>query len=163
MSDIDELQRRITNAMDRVAQGLDNINTGPAGPDPEMQQALEDERTANAQLTERVRTLKATSENEMAALRAQLEEGAGRMAQLDTELQKLRHANRELADACAALRDANQAGVADPDLINASMTAELDGLRAARASDAAETAAILGALQPLLDEATNAPRRSEEV
>lgn len=162
MSNIDDLQRRITAAMDRVAQGLDSISGAPSGPDPETLQALEDERTANAQLTERVRTLRTNAENELAAMRADLEEGAGRMGQLDTELQRLRQANQELVAACDALRAANAEGLADPALINAALVAELEGLRAARASDAAETAAILGALEPLLENAGQTPNSLQE-
>ena len=153
MSNIEELQQRITTAMDRVAQGLDRIGSAPAGQDAETLQALEDERTANAQLQERVRALRTNSDAELGAMRAELEESATRMAQLDTELQRLRQANKELTDACAALRDANQEGIGDPHLINRAMLAELDGLRAARASDVAESAAILGALAPLLETA----------
>ncbi len=162
MSNIEELQRRITTAMDRVAQGLDKIGSGPSGPDPETLQALEDERTANAQLTERVRALKTKSDAEMAEMRAQLEEGEARMAQLDVELQRLRRANAELTEACAALSDANSEGVGDANLINKAMLAELEGLRAARASDVAETSAILAALTPLLDGAASHSAHSEE-
>ncbi|KIN66349.1 hypothetical protein Z946_361 [Sulfitobacter noctilucicola] len=153
MSNIDELQRRITAAMDRVAQGLDKIGSTPSGPDPETEQALEDERTANAQLTERVRALKTKSDAEMAGLRAQIDEAEARISQLDVELQRVRRANAQLNEACNALREANSEGVGDPHLINKSMMAELEGLRAARASDVAETSAILAALTPLLDTA----------
>ena len=162
MSNIDELQRRITTAMDRVAQGLDRIGGAPSGPDPEMEQALEDERTANAQLQERVRALKAKSEADLSAMRAELEENATRIAQLDTEMQRLRHANRQLTEACAALRDANNEGVGDPHLINKAMLAELDGLRAARASDVAESSAIIAALAPLVHAAGEGPAKAEE-
>ena len=169
MSNIEELQQRISAAMDRVAQGLDKIDSATSGPDPEMAQALEDERTANAQLTERVRTLKAKSEedktqadNALAEMRAKLEEGEARMAQLDVDLQKLRRVNDQLTDACEALRKANEEGVGEPHLINKAMLAELDGLRAARAADVAETSAILSALQPLLDTASDGPAPSEE-
>ncbi len=153
MSNIDELQRRITTAMDRVAQGLDKIGGGPAGPDPEMEQALEDERTANAQLTERVRALKTKSDAENASLRAQIDEAQARISQLDVELQRVRRSNTQLSEACEALREANEEGVGEPHLINKAMLAELEGLRAARASDVAETSAILAALTPLLDTA----------
>ena len=153
MSNIEELQRRIATAMDRVAQGLDKIGTAPAGPDPEMAQALDDERTANAQLRERVRALRTRADEQIATMRAELEENATRVAQLDAELQRLRKANQQLTEACAALRDANSEGVGDPHLINRAMLAELDGLRAARASDVAESSAILSALTPLVKEA----------
>jgi DNA repair exonuclease SbcCD ATPase subunit len=153
MSNIDELQRRITAAIDRVSTGLEKVSAGQAGPDPEMAQALEDERTANAQLTERVRALKTKSDAEMAGLRTQVEESEARMAQLDVELQRVRRANAALSDACNALREANEEGVGDSHLINQTMLAELEALRAARAADVAESNAILAALTPLVDAA----------
>ena len=68
MSNIDELQSRITAAMDRVAQGLESMSVQTSAPDPGIAQALDEERTANAQLTERVRALKTKSDAEMAGL-----------------------------------------------------------------------------------------------
>ncbi|MEP3676982.1 hypothetical protein [Sulfitobacter sp.] len=153
MSDIEELQRRITAAMDQVAFGLDKLGTGATGPDPETLQQLEDERTANAQLQERVRSLRTKSDAEIATLRAGLDEGDARMAQLDVELQRVRRANAQLSDACAALREANAEGVGDPHLINKAMLAELEALRAARAADLAEASTILSSLQPLVEAA----------
>lgn len=157
MSNIEELQGRITAAIDRIAQGVDKMGSGTASQDPEMQQALEDERTANAQLTERVRTLKTRSDGEMAEMRAQVEEADARMGQLDVVFQRVRRANQQLLEACEALRDANAEGVGDPDLINNAMLAELEGLRAARASDVAEASAILAALGPLVENAKEQP------
>ena len=154
MSNIDELQRRITAAMDRVALGVEKLGTATGYADPEMAQALEDERTANAQLTERVRALKIKFASEMATVRTQVEESDARMAQLDVELQRVRRANTQLTEACAALRDANEEGVGDPHLINKAMLAELEALRAARAADVAEATAILSALTPLMDGAS---------
>ncbi|APE43181.1 hypothetical protein BOO69_06950 [Sulfitobacter alexandrii] len=162
MSDIDELQRRITAAMDRVAAGLESLDKPVAGPDPELVQALEDERTANAQLTERVRNLKSRAETETAGLRTQVEETQARMAQLDIELQRVRRANAQLTDACAALQAANAEGVGDAHLINKAMLAELEGLRAARAADVAESSAILAALGPLLDGADDTAGTDQE-
>ena len=154
MSDIVELQRRITAAMDQVAFGLEKL--GPviaAAPDADTLRLLKEERTANAQLQERVRGLRTKSESEIAALRAQVEEGDARMAQLDIELQRVRRANAQLSDACAALRGANAEGVGDAHLINKAMLAELEALRAARAADAAEASVILASLQPLVEAA----------
>jgi predicted RNase H-like nuclease (RuvC/YqgF family) len=162
MSNIDELQRRITAAMDRVAVGLEKVTSAPAAPSEDLAQALEEERTANAQLTERVRVLKTKSDAEMASLRTQVEESDARMAQLDVELQRVRRANAALADACSALRDANAEGVGDAHLINKTMLAELEALRATRAADVAETSAILAALSPLVDAAgTQTPPNKE--
>lgn len=154
MSDIEELQRRITAAMDQVAFGLEKLGPATAaGPDPETLAQLEEERTANAQLQERVRALRTKSDSEIASLRAQVDEGQSRLASLDVELQRVRRANTQLSDACAALRDANSEGVGEPHLINKAMLAELEALRAARAADVAEASVILASLQPLVDAA----------
>lgn len=151
MSDIEELQRRITAAMDRVAVGLDHLGTSSNGPDPDTLTELEEERTANAQLTERLQTIKTQFDSEAAEQRTRLEEAEARIAQLDIELQRVRRANAQLTDACAALQEANAEGVGDPHLINKAMQAELEGLRAARAADVAESSAILSALLPLIE------------
>ena len=154
MSDIEELQRRITAALDQVAFGLAKMGPAtPAGPDEDTLRLLDEERTANAQLQERVRGLRSKSEAEVAALRIQVDEGQARMAQLDVELQRVRRANTQLLSACEALREANAEGVGDPHLINKSMLAELEALRAARAADVAEASVILASLQPLVDAA----------
>lgn len=158
MSDIEELQGRITAAMDRLAKGVEKLSSGPSGPDPETAQALEDERTANAQLQERVRALKTKSDAESASLRAQLEEAQARIAQLDTELQRVRRANGQLTEACNALILANEEGIGEPHLVNRAMLAELEGLRAARAADVAEAGAILAALGPLVEKAKEEAR-----
>lgn len=158
MSDIEELQRRIMAAMDQVAFGLEKLGpTTAAGPNAEMVRQLEEERTANAQLQERVRSLRTKSDTDIAALRERVEEGEARMAQLDIELQRVRRANAQLSDACAALRDANAEGVGDAHLINKAMLAELEALRAARAADVAEASVILASLQPLVDAAATSP------
>jgi len=155
MSDIEELQRRITAAMDQVAFGLDKLGAASSGPDEETLRQLEEERTANAQLQERVHSLRSKSDAELATLRTKVEESAARMAQLDIELQRVRRANAQLTDACAALRDANAEGVGEAHLINKAMLAELEGLRAARAADVAEASTILASLQPLVEGASS--------
>lgn len=154
MSDIEELQRRITAAMDQIAFGLEKLGpAASAGPDEDTLRQLEEEKTANAQLQERVRALRTKSDSEIATLRAQVDEGQSRMATLDVELQRVRRANAQLTDACAALRAANSEGVGEPHLINKAMLAELEALRAARAADVAEASVILASLQPLVEAA----------
>ena len=155
MSELDEYQRRITAAMDRVAKGLDRMNAAPAEPDEDIVQALEEERLANAQLNERIRTLKDGYEGELSALRDQVEAGAAQMGQLDLDLQRLRQANEQLSEACEKLREANAEGLADPKLIDTALVAELESLRATRAVEMAEVDAVLSALAPLV-EATEA-------
>ena len=159
MSNIEEMQGRIMAAMERASRGLEKLGAEQdAGPD--LTQDLEDERLANAQLTDRVKTLKQRLETETAAIQTKLDAAEAKLAQndqaeakmrdLDVELQRVRRANAQLSDACAALREANAEGVGDPHLINKAMMAELDALRAARKAETAEADAILQALSPLV-------------
>ena len=157
MSDIDELERRITAAMDRIGQGIEalsSVSTEQASADPEelqrLQGSLEDERLANAQLEERVRAIKLKQETKVAALEKEVEEQRAGMARLDADLQRLRKANDQLRESNQALRRANESGVGEPHLINKAMLTELEGLRAARAADASEAQAILNGLAPIL-------------
>lgn len=148
MSQIDELQARITAALDRIAQGLETRPAAAADPEEasKLREQLEEERLANAQLQERIR-----------ALHAKLEAAEGAQAEtlrkLDADLQALRKANGQLRNNNQALREAHAAGVADPHLINKAMMAELEGLRAARGADRGEVEALLGSLGQILAEA----------
>ncbi|MEP1356369.1 MAG: hypothetical protein ABJX32_13370 [Tateyamaria sp.] len=152
MSEIDALQQRLAAAMDRIAAGASALGAAQGGNTAELQAALDDEKTANAQLTERVRKMSDRQEEALAEARAAAEATQTRVAAMDLELQRLRKANDQLRESNAALRTANQEGVGEPHLINKAMMAELEGLRAARAADVAEASSILGALGPLLDQ-----------
>ncbi len=150
MSQINELEARITAALDRIAQGLEarekNSSEGAGDDSAALKQQLEEEKLANAQLEERVKTLR----DKLTAAEAATQEGRTEQAQamrkLDSDLQSLRKANQQLRDNNQALREANQAGVAEPHLINKSMLAELEGLRATRAADRDEVEAVLAEL-----------------
>ncbi|MEM7076442.1 MAG: hypothetical protein AAGA28_09905 [Pseudomonadota bacterium] len=155
LNDIAELQSRINGALDRLGQAMEAQTESAADTAglATLQQALDDEKVANEQLEERLKSARATRsalEEEVANLRDQ---NAQAMARLDTELQSLRRANRQLRDNNAALRGANSAGVGEPHLINKSMMAELEALRAERSADRAEADAILSALGAALDNA----------
>ncbi|GAW36742.1 hypothetical protein RA2_03817 [Roseovarius sp. A-2] len=147
MSQIDELQARITAALDRITKGLEGREAaGDATDVDKLRQDVEDEKLANAQLEERVRAL----HERLAARDAELEAARGAQAdnlrRLDADLQSLRKANQQLRDNNQALREAHQAGIAEPHLINKSMLAELEGLRAVRAADRDEVEAVLAEL-----------------
>lgn len=150
MSDIEELQQRISAAMERVAGGLENLGKADTSEADALKQALEEERTVSAQLEERLRALKDRQAQELATAQAQAAESGEKVAALDLELQRLRGANDKLREANAALREANAAGLGDATLINGGLQAEVDALKAARAADMAEANAILTALTPLL-------------
>ncbi|MGR3805538.1 hypothetical protein [Marinibacterium profundimaris] len=174
MSDIDELQGRIVAAMQRIRSGLGELGPIVEVPDPAIAQALEtaleEERLANAQLEERMRSLIDRHAGEVDALKREVEAQSLAMARLDMDMQRLRQANDQLRDSNAKLRAANEEGVGAPELINKAMLAELEALRATRATETAEAGAILARLQPLLaaaadpagDEPSEEPLSGEE-
>lgn len=166
MSNIPELETRITAALDRIRQGVDGM--GPATPAPasdaaplgdaaSLQAQLDEEKTANAQLEERVRLLKERQDGKLAELESNVDAGRSRAARMDRELQRLRQVNAELRANNSQLREALSQGVSEPHLVNKAMLAELEALRATQAADAAEMDAILAELTPILEkEADNA-------
>ncbi|QBF32223.1 hypothetical protein [Thalassococcus sp. S3] len=165
MAQIEELQRRLTAAMARIGQGVDAL---AAKPEPEdtgeverLSEALEEEKLANAQLKERIKTLKTKHEAELTALQSRTEGTSEAIDRLDAEVQRLRFANEQLMSTSAGLREVSAEGVAEPNLINKAMLAEIESLRAARAADIAESGAILAQLTPLI-EAAQAEADAEE-
>lgn len=172
MSQIEELQSRITLAMARIDAGVSQIagRANDSAPEPDLSAALEEERRTSAHLEDRLRALRAEHDDEIAALKADLDRSAEidalkaelatfdqAMGQLDMDLQRLREANEQLRNSNAALRTANENGVGKPRLINKAMLAELEALRAARATEVAEVGVVLAKLKPLLAEANGLP------
>jgi chromosome segregation ATPase len=161
MSQINELQARITAALDRIAQGLEGrpVAVAEVAADPEeltkLREQLEEERLANAQLQERIKALHTKLDAEEGAQ-------AESLRKLDADLQSLRKANQQLRDNNQALREAQAGGVAEPHLINKAMMAELEGLRAARGADRGEVEALLGALGQVIAEAASAQEQTEK-
>ncbi len=121
-----------------------------------LQAQLAEERAASAQLQERLRAVK----DKDLILQSQLQEKVEKLTrQLDVqglELQRMRKTAIGLREQLRILREAQAAGVADPHLINKSMLAELDALRATRLSEMAELDEIAAALDEHLTEAENA-------
>ncbi|MBM1219269.1 hypothetical protein JQU17_03590 [Ponticoccus sp. SC2-23] len=153
MSEISEFESRITSALARIRRqvealeepGDDDVDTVPA-----LRQKLDEERTVNAQLEERVRALKDRQETKIAELEAAVASGRTRMSELDHELQRLQQVNAELRAVAGEMSTALSEGVAEPELVNRAMMAELEALRAAHAADRAEMQAILAELEPIL-------------
>ncbi len=165
MNDIDELQGRIAAAMDRIGAGIETLGAQGGAGDAT---ALEEEKLVNAQLEQRLETLKAKHADELETQKSALDNRAEierlsaeadtqshAMARLDMDVQRLRQANDLLRESNAALREANEKGVGEPHLINKAMLAELEGLRASRATATAEVSAVLAKLTPLLAAAGN--------
>ncbi len=159
MNEIAELERRITAALDRIAQGIDARLAGSAeGNDTqaddraeveELHQQLEAERATNAQLTERVRAIKEKQETIVAGLEKSVRRLTEELEATQAELHRQKRAAQDLIEANHALE---QTGGGDAWAINRAMLAELEALRAARSAERAELAGILAELKPLIGE-----------
>ena len=166
MNDIAGLEQRINLALERIGAGLDALDAGAMAPVAgagggdsaaderlaEMQEALEAERTTNAQLTERVRAIREKQETMVGGLEKKVAYLTEQVDTLTQDLQLMKKVNDELADANHALSTAAAEGIADPELLNAAILTELQALRAARAADVAEMDDILSELKPLIGE-----------
>ncbi len=155
MSEINALEGRITAALERISAGMSQVSSAPVSGDAAaLQTQLDEERTANAQLVERVKVLKDRQDTKIAELEARVSAQSAQMATLDGELQRLRASQADLRDMNAQLRSVAAEGAADPELINRALIAEIDALNAQRSADAAEVDAILAELKPLIEEAS---------
>jgi len=165
MSELPQLEMRITTALDRIRAGMDGLSAPApvvetaAAPDTsglsdqvaELTAKLDEEKTANAQLEERVKLLKERQDGKLAELESNVDAGRARSSRMDRELQRLRQVNAELRDINSQLREALSEGVSEPHLVNKAMLAELEALRATRSADAAEMDAILQELTPIIE------------
>ncbi|WP_299353160.1 hypothetical protein [uncultured Shimia sp.] len=116
MSEISDLESRISAAMDRISRGLEGL-TAPAGEDDaadaaakselsDAQAALENEKLANTQLEERIKTLNTKledSEAELATARQAVEAAAEAREAAE---ESLREAKAEVEAKEAAAADA---------------------------------------------------------
>jgi chromosome segregation ATPase len=152
-----EYDSRIAVALERIRSGLNGLGLATLDSDgasiAALRAELEDERTASAQLQERVHVLKERQDTRLHQLEQALAHEQAARAALDADLQALRESNAELRDMVAALRQALAAGVSAPDLVNRAVLAELESLRATRAADRAELAAVIAELEPLIGRA----------
>ena len=154
MSEIDEFQTRIIGALERAGRALDQLGVPADGEDSAALAAeLEAERVANAQLEARVRAIKEKQETTVARLEDEVRQLREALERRDGTVQRMKAVNDELRASNQALREANAAGLAESDLVNASLSTELDSLRAQRATDRAEIDEILSTLDPILKEA----------
>jgi hypothetical protein len=161
MQEIAELEQRLAAALSRIGKDLERLSLAPAqdprsGSDAEAlaraRADLEDEKTANAQLVERLRVVK---EKDL-LVRSELESKIERLTrQLDTqglELQRMRKTAVQLREQLREVREAQSQDI-DPHMINKAMMAELEALRATRLTEMAEMDELIAELSPLIEEA----------
>ncbi|MEI4487299.1 hypothetical protein V8J36_13980 [Frigidibacter sp. MR17.14] len=121
-----------------------------------LESELAAERESNAQLVERVRAIKDKQEQTVGALEKRVAKLSESLDAGSTDAAKLRRVNGQLRESNIALREAIARGLPDAGLINRGLEVELEALRAARASEAAEMDEILAELRPMLKEAARA-------
>ena len=153
MSDIAELESRVSRALDRISAAVARM---PAGGGEDLAAALAAEREANAQLEARVAAIKERQETKVAGLEAEVRSLRAALLDRDGQLQRMRAVNEGLRQSNAALREANAAGLADAALVNAAMEAEVAALREGDAARRAEIDEILSWLEPLIEERAHA-------
>jgi len=113
-----------------------------------LREALDSERMANAQLTERVRAIREKQETTLSALEKRLAQATRAFEAAQIEAQRLKRANVDLVETNRLLVEAG--GDVAPHLINRAMQSELEALRAARAYEVSELNDILGGLEPIV-------------
>lgn len=165
MSDLAAYERRVSNALDRIARSIETRSAEGRAPRPvepaagstadegvvaSLREALDKERSANAQLSERVHQVKQRQETTIAQLERRLARLTEQLDLQSLEMLRLKKANARLIEANAALRDAQQAAFPDATLVNKSISAELEALQAERRAEMAEMEEILAELKPLL-------------
>ncbi|PIE07382.1 MAG: hypothetical protein CSA74_08360 [Rhodobacterales bacterium] len=169
MTEITELQTRIDAALDRIAGGLEGLSAGPAAAaqDPEaiarLEQALDEERTANAQLEERLNTIRKQQDGTLEVLAGEVDRLRALLASEEEAVARLTQVNADLRTNNAALREAVANGLAEPHLVDASMMAELEALRAVQRADRIELDAVLGELGAMVADAARAGEAKQEM
>jgi predicted RNase H-like nuclease (RuvC/YqgF family) len=159
MSDIEDLDRRLKAALERIDRAIESAaqtqpNVEPAN-EAVIDQAALDSAIAQARDAEaKVAVLQSAidaAQAEQVPQFAQPDMSAD-VARLSADVQALQAANQQLRDNNTALRAANEQGLADAELINQSAEVELIALRAARAADRSELDMILTNLRPIIEE-----------
>jgi hypothetical protein len=164
MSDITDYERRISAALARLERGMEALAgraapIGSASADADsvsaaevtaLRAALEGERLANAQLSDRVRAIREKQESTLGSLERKLATLSRDLEKSGSDLARLKRANADLILANRALRDAAELGLAPSETINHAMKAELEALQAERVAEIAEVDDILAGLEPLL-------------
>jgi predicted RNase H-like nuclease (RuvC/YqgF family) len=152
MSELAELERRITDALSRIDVGIARLMDGASQPaSGALHEALEAERATNAQLAERLKALRAReTRGEIPALEAKIAELTRQLDEQGLELHRMRKATIQLREALRAITEQTD-GAADGSVINKAMLAELEALRAERSSEAQEMAELLAELMPIIE------------
>jgi hypothetical protein len=155
MASPNDLERRLTRALDRISRGLSQRPPAPPATEDaaelaELRAQLVSERARNAQLTERVNAVKQRQESSFTTLERRLARMTEQLDLQSLEMLRLKKANTKLIEANRQLREGHEAKVIEPSAINRALLAELEALRAERAADRTELEDVLAEMRPLL-------------
>ena len=166
MQDMIELERRITDALNRIGAGIEGLAApAPAsaaaaaddGTVARLQAELAAERETSAALRRDLAAAQSAApppavEGDEAALRARIEQMTRQLDVQGLEMHRMRKTMVQLRENLRGLRRAQAANVADPEQINRAMQAEVEAMRVARLSEVAELDEILTELTPHIRE-----------
>jgi predicted nucleic acid-binding Zn-ribbon protein len=148
MSEIAELERRITAALERIGRGVDGLAARTPAPVPVEDGASGDRAAARAEA--------AAASARAADLQAAVDHLTRQLDVCGLDLQRMRKVVIQLRETVRSLREAQTAGLADAGAINAALAVEVEALRLERQAELAEMEAILAALKPLAAEVQDA-------
>lgn len=157
-TEIAAIEKRLASALERIGKGIGRIGLGPKAP-PDvaaLKEALEAERTANAQLQERLKAVKERDSSSLSTLEAKVDRLTQQLDVQGLELTRMRKTTVQLRETVRALTESAQQGTTEPHLINKAMLVELEALRALRQTEVAEMDEILAELRPLVGEGAHA-------
>jgi chromosome segregation ATPase len=163
MAELAELEHRLAAALARISAGVELLaapsdapNDAPSAAQAEaiahLQDALDAERTARVAADEALNDLQSPSSGSApGADPAELDRLTRQLDAQGLDNQRLRSSVAQLREELRRLREAAEQGTIDAALVNRALQAELEALRAVRASEITEMADILATLGPLVD------------
>jgi chromosome segregation ATPase len=157
MAELVELEHRLAAALARIGAGVERLGTPSDAPSAaqaeaiaHLEAALDAERTARVAADEALNELQSPGPG-LAADPAELDRLTRQLDAQGLDNQRLRSSVAQLREELRRLREAAERGTPDAALVNRALQAELEALRAVRASEITEMADILAALGPLVD------------
>lgn len=163
MQDLAELERRINAALQRIGAGVEGLSARAAPPVDSseldrLKAELAAERARHAALRQELAAPKPVAKP-ASELEARVEQLTRQIDVQGLEMQRMRKNVVQLRESLRALRRSASEKLADPEMINRAMLAELESIRVTRFAEMAELDEIIAELDPLI--APHSPEVSE--
>jgi len=157
MGQIQDLEQRLTAAFGRISASAAALSASPAAPadEPEavrdLEEALAKEQASNADLAERLTAQQDAARETEEGLRTEVDTLTRQLDAQGLDIQRLSGTMAQLREDLRRLREASEAQVVEPALINRALQSELEALRITRAAEVTEMNDILLALTPIIE------------